>query len=131
MKIPDEKEVVLIETPLSTSWFNKDGILCSVSKKEERNFENMKKQIEMFKEMRKEKKLCMLADTSKMQPISREVRKYMSEELPKHVNAIALISGSSLGRMIANSLILLSPQKFPTRFFANEEEAIVWLKQYL
>ena len=130
MEIP--KNVKLIETPTSTIWFDETGICCSISKKHPpQSLEESKKSVEEFKKLTNGKKVCMLLDITNSSPSSKEIRDYAAEEMPKLVIAIAMISRSPLGRMVANLFFGLKPPSYPTKMFSNEKEAKEWLKQYL
>ena len=125
------ENAVLYETTTSTCWIDEDGILNLHSKSAERTLENYKEVMEVYKKLSAKSKLCVLVESSKMQPVSKDVRNYLATELPKYVKVMAMISESPLGRMISNSFILLNPSAFPAKMFGNETEAKEWLKQYL
>lgn len=42
---------------------------------------------------------------------------------------MALLVGSSFGRMIGNLYMAVSPPRFPTRLFTDEDEATAWLRR--
>jgi folylpolyglutamate synthase/dihydropteroate synthase len=131
LKIPDNAKIR--EWPTSTSWFDEDGILYSISKKgvEPPSLEDTKKLLEEFKKMLDGKKICMLLDVTHTVESSREIRDYVAEEFPKYVKAIAMISDSALGKMLANLFFTLKTQPYTTKMFSNEQDAKDWLKQYL
>ena len=131
LKIPKNAKVQ--EWPTSTSWIDEDGILYSISKKgvAEPSLEDTKKLLEEFKEMVGGKKMCMLVDVTHAMESTREMRDYVAEEFPKYVKAIAMVSDSALGKMLANLFFTLKSQPYPTKMFNNEIEAKAWLKQYL
>ncbi|MDP1800512.1 MAG: STAS/SEC14 domain-containing protein [Bacteroidota bacterium] len=131
LKIPGNVQVQ--EWPTSTSWIDEDGILYSISKKgvEPPSLEETKKLLEQFKEMIGGKKICMLIDVTHTTESTRETRDYVAEEFPKYVKAIAMVSDSALGKMLANLFFTLKTQPYPTKMFSNEIDAKAWLKQYL
>ena len=130
MKPPDNAEI--FETPLSTAWLDENGILCMVSKTTERTIENYKPLIELYKKLTEKKnKICILADASKAAPLNKEVRDYLNAELPKYVSAMAIISETALGRMIANIFVKLRPTSYHFKMFDSTEKAKEWLKHYL
>ena len=45
--------------------------------------------------------------------------------------AMAIISASPLGRMVANLFFGFKPPVYPVKFCATQEEAKEWIKQYL
>jgi hypothetical protein len=77
------------------------------------------------------KKVCMLLDVTHSSETTREVRDFAAEELPKITKAIAMVSGSALGKVLANLFFLLKSHPYPVKYFTDETEARVWLRQYL
>jgi len=127
---PDNAEIYDWET--STFWFDTDEILCSVSKKVPvQSIEDTIRVIEKFKKIIGDRKVCMLIDVTNSTESSREVRDYAALELPKFVKAIAMISQSALGKMLANLFFTIKKQPYPTKMFNTEKEARAWLRQYL
>ncbi len=130
MEIPQNMKVY--DTPTSSFWFDEDGILYSLSKKSPpQSLEETVKLMNDFREIIGSKKICMLIDVTNTTETTREVREYAALEFPKFVKAIAMISGSALGGMLANLFFSLKSQPYPTKMFKDEEEAKQWLKQYL
>lgn len=126
------KSAEIIETPTSTSWFDEEGILCAISKKGiQPTLEERKKRTEEFKKALDGKKICMLVDITNASESSKEAKDYLAEELPKIVKAMAFISKSPLGTMLANLYLGLKPTPFPSKIFSNEADARKWLKDYL
>ncbi len=120
------------ELSTSTIWFDKDGILWSVSKNVPgQSLEESRKTLEEFVKVTGGKKVCLLADVTYSPETSRETREWAAEELPKIVKAVAMVSGSVLGKMLANLFFTLKTQPYPSRMFNSVEEAHAWLKQYL
>ncbi|MBI3135885.1 MAG: hypothetical protein HYZ14_14500 [Bacteroidetes bacterium] len=130
MKIPTNVNVTHWET--SSFWYDENGILCSISKKHEpQSLEQSKKTVEAFMKLVKGKKICLLMDVTNSPETSKEVRDYAANEFPKFVKALAMISDSPLGKMLANIFFRIKTQPYPTRMFTDEEKAKEWLKQYL
>jgi len=126
------ENVKVYDWPTSVFWFDEDGILCSVSKKSSpQTLEQAIKTIEEFKKLIGEKKICMLAEASNSGESTKEVRDYAAIEFPKFIKAIAIISKSALGKMLANLFFNIKSQPYPTKMFNDEKEAKEWLKQYL
>lgn len=126
------KDAKITETATSTYWFDENGIFCSVSKKgPAQTLEEIKKNLEEIKAVIGEKKVCMLLDITNTSESSREVRDYAAVEIPKIVKALAMVSNSELGKMLANLFFNLKHQDYPTKMFTGESEAKEWLKQYL
>jgi hypothetical protein len=126
------KNIEIFDLPSSTYWYDENGILCSVSKKvPQQTLAEVIKTIEDFKKSLKTEKICMLVEVTNTVETSREVRDYVAVEFPKFIKAIAMISKSPLGIMLANLFFTIKTQPYPTKMFNSEQEAKEWLKQYL
>jgi hypothetical protein len=126
------KNAKVIEFPASTMWFDDNGILCSIAKKvPPQTIEEAKKTMVEFLKITGGKKVCMLSDNTDSPPVNKEMRDYAAEVIPEIAKAIAVLSGSAVGKMAANLFFILKKQPYPVKFFDNEEEAKQWLKQYL
>jgi hypothetical protein len=129
MKPPPD--VKIFEGELATFWFDENGILCALSKNTPRTLEKQKKNYEFIREITSNKKVCLLSDTTTSRPQDKETRDYMAGELPKIFKAMAVISGSVLGKLITNTFLVLKKQPIPIKMFSNEAEAKEWLKNHL
>ncbi len=122
----------LFEFPTTILWFDESGILCSIAKKvPQQTVEETKKMLDEFKKITGGKKVCMLSDSTDSAPINKELRDYLAEVIPEIVIAIAIISRSAVGKMVANLFFSIKKQPYPVKMFVDEEEAKTWLKQYL
>ena len=129
LSIPDDAHV--IELPTSRLWREQSGIVCVVSKKANQTVEEAKKAIETFRSHLGAEKVCMLIDVTDTSESSRDVREYAAQELPKIVKAVAMVSGSVLGKMLANLFFNLKTQPYPVKMFNDESQARAWLKKFL
>ncbi|MFL5764062.1 MAG: STAS/SEC14 domain-containing protein [Bacteroidia bacterium] len=130
MEIPQNASV--IDTPSSVYWYDDNGILCSISKKAPPlTLEESKAVLDDFKRNLRTEKVCMLIDVTHTSESTREVRDYAAEEFPKFVKAIAMLSDSALGKMLANLFFRLKTQPYPVKMFTDEKDAKEWLKQFL
>lgn len=131
LKIPPNARN-LREWPNSTTWFDEDGILYSLSKKGPApSMEETRKTMEEFQRQIGDTKICMLIDVTNTAPSTKERREYAATELPKIVKAVAMVSDSPLGTMLANLFFTVKTLPYPTKMFRSEEEAREWLKNYL
>jgi hypothetical protein len=132
MKTPPENTEVH-RTALLDCWFGTDGILYSVSKPGERTITNYDELFEVYKKLSNNgaNKLCTLGDVSNTGVLSKEVREYISGELPRYLKAMALVSDTAMGKTIGTFFKELSREPYPVAMFDREEEAVIWLKQYL
>lgn len=131
MQVPTDVEVH--DDPNSTWWIDKEGILCSISKKNyvQETREAQMKRMDDFIRITGGKKMCMLLDITYARPSRKEDRDEAAEILAKVVKAMAMVSRSPLGRMIANLFFGLKPPPYPVKMFSDEKEAREWLRQYL
>jgi hypothetical protein len=122
----------IIDTETSIYWFDPDGVMCAISKKTAApTLESTKKSIEDLKRIIGEEKVCLLIDVTNSGESSREIKEYAAKELPTFIKAIAMISRSELGKMLANLFFNIKKQPYPTKMFTDEFAAKNWLKQYL
>ena len=121
------------ENLTSIWWQEENGFLCSISKKNAPDVtrEQSLEQIKAVRQVTGNKKLCMLLDITYARAGKREDREFAAAQLAEIIKALALISHSPLGKMVANLFFNLKPPPYPTRMFTDELEAREWLKQYL
>lgn len=129
MKIPENIE--LYEGELATFWFDASGILCAYAKPVERSLEKQINNYEFIRHISGNKKVCLLANATSSKFIDDATRKYIQDEMPKLFKAMAVVSDSAFGKV--NTVIFknLNADTIPIELFAEEAEAIEWLKQYL
>ena len=126
------ENVKIYDWSTSTFWFDEDGIFCAISKKTPpQTLEESKKSVDDLMKVIGEKKICMLIDVTNSGESTKEVRDYAAVEFPKFIKAIAMVSKSALGKMLANLFFSIKSQPYPTKMFNDENEARQWLKQYL
>lgn len=74
----------------------------------------------------------ILIDTRGMRSMSRDCRKYFAgPETARLALAVALLTPSPLTRAIGNFFMGINRALVPTRLFTSEEEALVWLRQFV
>jgi len=130
MVLPQNTEVFEFQT--STMWFDENGILCSIAKKvPQQTVEEAKKTMEELRKITGGKKVCLLSDSTDSTPLNKEMRDYAAKVIPEIAKAIAVISRSAVGKMVANLFFSIKKQPYPVKMFSDEREAKEWLKQYL
>ena len=73
----------------------------------------------------------LLVDLSDAGPQSNECREYyMSTESKKNITAMAIVTRSLLGRIIANLILGSNRTSVPVRLFSGEAEALAWLADH-
>lgn len=73
------------------------------------------------------KKIGMLKDVTNIALGGRHLYDYVARELSGFVEALALVSNSPLGTMVAKLFIALVNHSYPVKIFSNEAEARVRL----
>jgi hypothetical protein len=131
LSLPDKTKIIDLSTSLI--WWDESGILCCISKKrkEEQTLQEAVESMAAFVDIIGSEKVCMLIDVTHATQTSREVRAYAAQELPKVVKAIAMLSSSALGKMVANLFFNLKSQPYPVKMFNDEQDAKAWLKKFL
>ncbi len=75
-----------------------------------------------------------LIDIRLGQGVDRQARVYYSSEAVVRFTravAVALLIGSPVSRVVANFFIGLNKMLIPTRLFTSEDDAVVWLKNFI
>jgi len=131
IKIPEH--ITVHDEPTGKWWIDEDGILYSIGKKDapKPTPEESEKNIQRFKELFGEKKICMMLDITHAKPSTREEREEAAVQMEKMVKAIAMLTTSPLSRMLANLFFGLKPPSYPVKIFTNEKDAREWLRKYL
>ena len=76
------------------------------------------------------RKICIIADITNISLTTPDVRNLIAAELPKATRAVAILSGSAIGKMMANLFFSLKPQPFPVKIFDDETAARKWLAKH-
>lgn len=126
------KNAKILDQRTSSMWFSEDGILCSVSKKAiPPTIEEVNRTVEAFKQFTGGNKVCLLIDNTNASAPNKEMRDRVAKIMPEIVKAVAIISKSAVGKMVANLFFNINKQSYPIRMFDDETEAREWLKQYV
>ena len=130
--IEPPKDAELIKFKKHIFWFDSNGILCAKSiSNDVTEISDIKEFTDYFIERLNGKKVCILHDFSKVSQSTKEIRDYVTSQFPKFALAVAMVSKTPLGRMMANLFFNLKKHPYPTKMFDNEEDAKEWLKKYL
>ncbi|MFL5763813.1 MAG: STAS/SEC14 domain-containing protein [Bacteroidia bacterium] len=114
-------------------WWLSNDILYSVGKKDPVKLSKEEEEAEFaaFKKVAGDSKVCMIIDITHAKPTGKQERDKAAEELNKLVKAMAMVTASPLGRMVANLFFGLKPPAYPVKMFTNLEEAEKWIRQYV
>ena len=127
------KSATLIDFPTSISWFDEEGILCSVPKKDAPalNMEDAREYVDLFRKQVEDKKVCIVALATGSPEIPKRERDWIAEEISKFTAAMAVIFTSPMSRMVAQVFFAFKPPTYPVKFFSNEQDAKAWIRQFL
>ncbi|MBI3510630.1 MAG: hypothetical protein HY064_08195 [Bacteroidetes bacterium] len=113
-------------------WFEDDGIFCSVfNKGAVLTKDSLHNSFRQIAELSNGKKICWLGEVTNVGGADKETRELASEETPKLVKALAIITNSPISSMLANLYLGLKKPPFPAKLFTDENKARQWLRQYL
>ncbi len=113
-------------------WFDEDGILCSVYRKDAvLTPQALERSFQKIKEQSGGKKVCWLGEVSDLAEASREVRDFAALKTPEFVIALALVTSSPLSMMLSNLYLTLKKPPYPSRLFTDEQKAREWLKRHM
>ncbi len=127
MDIP--ANVKVHEHGLASFWLDENGILNVISKPATRTIESMTDYFNCVKRVTGNKKVYVISDVTTASPLDKQTREFVNNEMSESYHALALISNSPVGRMIANIVFTLNTATLPIRMFSNEKEAREWLKK--
>jgi hypothetical protein len=133
LQIPDNAKP--FELTNSILWFNEEGILYSLPKANARTEftdEEIMSEMDKFREFIGNKKVCMIAESdSGSKPPRKEQRALIAKQISDVTKAMAIITTSSLSKMIINLFFAFAPPDYPVKICRSEQEARDWIKQYL
>lgn len=120
------------ETDMSVMWFDEDGILCSMYKKNAVLTKGaLEKSFQLIATHSGGKKICWLGEVTNISTPDKETRDFAAAQTPVFVKALAILSYSPFANFIANIYLNLKKSPYPRKLFSNEIQAKNWLKQYL
>jgi hypothetical protein len=130
MQVP--VDAITFETELSVMWFDENGILCSVYKKNAVLSKSaLEKSFHLIKARSGGKKICWLGEISGVSAADKDTRDYAAAHTPEFVKALAILSSSPFANFIANIYLNLKKAPYPRKLFSDEAEAKKWLKQFI
>jgi hypothetical protein len=120
-----------IQTRSARVWLGKDGIvrIQAYSLKRE-ELDDAMANVAAVAKVTGGSKRQLLVDLSSAGPQSHEAREYyMSAESKKNTTAMAIVTGSLLGRIVGNLILGANRTSVPVRLFPNETAALAWLEE--
>ncbi len=76
------------------------------------------------------RKILLLLDITITLGLDADARDHYNEEAKSFATAIAIVTSSTIGRVIANFIVGLNEGVFPIRLFKEEEAAVSWLRDH-
>lgn len=109
----------------------KDGILYSYSKSPVRTVKNISENIALVKKITNGKIIPLLIYLADSPVPDKETRKFSTEQLPHVYSAMAMVAKPGLSKLIMNILFKFKKPAIPMKSFTDDEEAKVWLQQFI
>lgn len=121
-----------VVSPSGPLWLNEDGIIVTITTVAYQGLAEARENMEYNRKMAAGIPRPLLVDMTRVRSMSKEAREeYVKEVDEPFVTAVALVTKSSVGRMVGNFFIGLNRTEIPTRLFTEAEKAKEWLMQYL
>jgi len=130
MKLPTDGTKIH-QHPLATLWFDNEGILHKISKSTPRTVDNVKDLYSLIRKATHGKKVCAMIEVSNETASGPEVRSVLKKEIPETFKAVALLTKSHTGQMVATMTSVLTPIHVPTGVFKEEPKAEEWLRNQI
>ncbi|MCD6067445.1 MAG: hypothetical protein K0S33_2271 [Bacteroidetes bacterium] len=115
------------------SWIREDGVACTkVKAGSEVTVELARENSNAVNSLLQTKKRPLLVDARGIKSMTRDARNQFSTKgRETQTLAFGILIGSQVSKVIGNFFMGINKPAVPTRLFDKEEEAIVWLKQFL
>lgn len=120
-----------IQTRSAHVWLGKDGIIrIRPHSRQREELDDAIANVGAVAKVGQGVKKRLLVDLSEAGPQSSQCRDhYMSAESKKNISAMAVVTGSLLGRIVGNMILGSNRSSVPVRLFASESEALAWLEE--
>jgi len=130
-KIPEPPANARVSTS-GLTWLSDDGIIIAIANPQPlHTLENAIENTRINQELAGDVKRPFIIDLTKVTAMSREARAYYAGPEPrKSLTAVALITESNIGRLVANFFIGLTKPVLPTKLFNSYNEALEWVLKY-
>ncbi|HEY6162880.1 MAG TPA: hypothetical protein VI112_16745 [Bacteroidia bacterium] len=124
------KNADIIKGPLGDFWLDENGFLVFCARQVTITENGFIQHLRLLKELTKDKQVCILQDLTCFNPIPKSFRERIISERVKAYKAIAVVSASPMGKMVAASLNIPGSTT-PIGIFKSEAEAKKWITQFL
>ena len=126
-------EEEIIETSVANCWRIDPGINVIIFKAgAEAELSDVEENFAALKELNKGEPSPLFLDITKLKYMDRDARTYSArKEATTDVQALAILIGSPVGKMLGGFFLGLNKPPYPTKLFTVKEEAIAWLKGFV
>lgn len=119
-------------TPSGPVWLSEDGIIVTITTAHTQTLADAKENIQYNKRVAAGIPRPLLVDMSRVRSMSKDAREeYVKKDDEPLVTAVALVTNSSISRMVGNFFIGLTQSYIPVKLFTEPEKAREWLLQYI
>ena len=117
----------LYENSIVSIWQRDDGIVHAKIKTNDISFDHIEETIQFIDKQFKGEKIKCSLDIKQAQQSKKVFRNQVSKILPKYIDALAVIGGSPISRVLFNVYKSLWPKDFIIKLFPTQKEAHQWL----
>jgi hypothetical protein len=119
-----------VQTRSARVWLGEDGIIrIRAHGRQREELDDAIANVSAVARVGEGVKRRLLVDLSEAGPQSNECREhYMSRESKTNVSAMAIVTGSLLGRIVGNLILGSNQTSVPVRLFPSEASALAWLE---
>jgi hypothetical protein len=118
-----------VNTGTSDIWLGDDGIIRQVLHNGvDETIDDAKDAIKTMLDLSCGIKRVIFVYIRGLKSITRDARKFLSEESSKHFNAAAMLVDSPVTRTIGNFVMKITPPDINAKIFSDEGKAVAWLK---
>lgn len=122
-----------IIAPSGPIWLSDDGIIITINNKQAtHSLENAIENLRITKLLAGDKARPLLVDMTDVRSMDRVAREaYVNPENKQFICAVALLTRSNIGRVIANIFMNVQKTVVPVKLFNDPVKAKEWLMQFL
>jgi hypothetical protein len=121
-----------IRSSTGLTWIDENGIVVAVANAHDvHTLNDAQENVRVITQLVEDTPKPLLIDMSKVKSMSRDARMfYAGPEPPKVITAVAMVTNSNIGKLVANFFISLTTQSLPTKMFTEFDAAKQWLMQF-
>lgn len=117
--------------PSGPVWLNEDGVIITIGKPESQDTDIARENMVYTKKVAGGKPRPLLVDITEVRSMTKGAREeYVKQQEELIITAVALLTRSGIGNMIANIFISLNKPYVPVKLFTDPEKAMAWLMEH-